>query len=97
MTTPSTEKAVRHTPGPWIIVKHGTDMDIETRQDSGMVCCVATAWTRGDRQEANARLIAAAPELLEALSDLMKSCQNWAPTIDCSRARTALPKATGEL
>ena len=60
----------KHTPGPWIIVKHGTDADIETRQDSGMVCCVATVWTRGERQEANAHLVAAAPEMLKALEEL---------------------------
>jgi hypothetical protein len=43
---------------------------------------------------ANRAIIAAAPELLAALSDLMKSCQNWAPTIDRSRARAAIDKAT---
>jgi hypothetical protein len=35
----------------------------------------------------------AAPAMLEALRDLMKSCENWAPTIDRSRARAAIAQA----
>ncbi len=61
---------------------------------------VANVWNGGTRlqevAEANARLIAAAPELLDALRDLSASCQKWAPTIDRSRARAAIAKATGE-
>ena len=41
-------------------------------------------------------LIVAAPDLLEALEDLTKSCANWAPTIDRSRAKAAIRKAKGE-
>ena len=59
----STDKAVAHTPGPWSIV------------DAGMrgVDCVSAngriVFSTAPMPECNARLIAAAPDLLAALRD----------------------------
>ncbi len=52
-----------HTPGPWEIV--GPHFDIYRVQSSDYVCQASKA--AGDWREGNARLIAAAPDLLEAL------------------------------
>ena len=61
-----------HTPGPWTIEEYGDDdapslvihKDTESR-----VCFMATAGSHGDpaRIEADARLIAAAPDMLSVL------------------------------
>lgn len=66
---------VKHTPGPWF-EQTGFADDVEITADSrqGMVaiCAMDLDFTGhiGVEQEANARLIAAAPDLLEALETL---------------------------
>lgn len=54
-----------HTPGPWHVGPHYT-CDVESRE--GRVCECRPFGS--DRADANARLIAAAPDLLEALKSL---------------------------
>lgn len=53
-----------------------------------------------EEQLANARLIAAAPELLEACRELLRHCERYlGPTIcggEMTNARAAIEKATGE-
>jgi hypothetical protein len=63
---------VKHSPGPWTIEEYGDD-DAPTlviHKDSDMrVCFMATPGEQAEPTEieANARLIAAAPDMLEAL------------------------------
>lgn len=91
----------KHTPGPWITkesTEHWGRVDVT-------VCAaftandVATAWQGTTAvNRANARLIAAAPDLLEALNDFPFSIdwtddQLWAWS---EKARSAIAKATGE-
>jgi hypothetical protein len=92
----------KHTSGPWTVA-NGLQVwkDGHNAVTSPRICTLRNAsepvdQIGTDEMEANGQLIAAAPELLDALSDLMKQCQNWAPTIDRSRARSAIAKATGE-
>lgn len=61
-----------HTPGPWVHVENDDEYDV--KHGIGSDRTVATVRTGGDMQrvEANARLIAAAPELLEALKELVR-------------------------
>jgi len=56
----------QHTPGPWHTAgEQGVQIRSEKHQ-------IAKVWTmRGNEWKANARLIAAAPDLLEALQHLM--------------------------
>ena len=62
-----------HTPGPWL---HAGNGDIVTVDATGKTSDVACSYLRLDNQcEANARLIAAAPELLEALRGLHHVCE----------------------
>ncbi|WP_241356379.1 hypothetical protein [Pseudomonas aeruginosa] len=63
----------KHTPGPWEIERYSDGLiqivgDVRiVSDDEENVTTVVEAVARGD--EANARLIAAAPELLEALTE----------------------------
>lgn len=93
----STEPA-KHTPGPWRI-SSGCDRWV-VQEKGGCIACVEQDRKFG---EANARLIAAAPELLEALTSLLDASQRnqehyseEAHDIAESRARAAIKKATGE-
>lgn len=86
----------KHTPGPWRIGDAGQTVYGAKAEGEfpKVVADTSKSMTVGERR-ANARLIAAAPELLEALRDLQAQCQKWAPTIDQSRARAAIAKAEG--
>lgn len=89
-----------HTSGPWTIAKHSPKLvKVESAK---RVICDAFAGTTED--EANARLIAAAPELLAALiafresgpsggKDFAQWHQSYGPAIELARA--AIAKATG--
>ena len=75
---------MNHTPGPWIRIANSIGVaDAE----------IAKVWTTDDgRQEANARLIAAAPDLLKSLQDIEAYDPNsWA----ADTARAAIAKAEG--
>ncbi len=98
-----------HTPRPWIvsgftiIAKGGTDEE---------PCWVAECnhdlqWHPAIDGEANARLIAAAPDLLEAIQGLFEHCamvhKHWGDACNrkeansaITRAKEAIAKATGE-
>lgn len=89
----------KHTPGPWHVYKgRGLYVDSST---AGLVCKVAE--NRSAEKEANAHLIAAAPELLAALEHMV-AVSNWATTIQSEEqydamiasAEAAIRKAKGE-
>ncbi len=81
-----------HTPGPWHFV-NGNQIRSERHQ-------IARTWSmRGGEGSANARLIAAAPELLQALAAMVTAFA-WGDMNDgeaaaIKEARAALIKATG--
>ena len=93
----------KHTPGPWAVVGNRTKY-VEARLISGLIqevaACGPTAADKGygPQQEANARLIAAAPDLLEALIELADcGAEAWGEDRPCVKwARAAIAKATGE-
>ena len=90
----------KHTPGPWT---HEGQGDITGIEDNGFgrgpvdVCSVYLRAVEG-RHEANARLIAAAPDLLEALEYCLDCLgDEFALPSDCqSTARAAIARARGE-
>jgi len=91
-----------HTPGPWVIRKakeNGACSVVSESKDLAGFTFIA-ALTPSD--EANARLIAAAPELLESLrelvewSDDMEANYPYDITPMLAKARAAIKKATGE-
>lgn len=92
----------KHTPGPWWLdddgfIASGNGDTYETIADPH--CSDLDI----DEREANARLIAAAPELLEALEELVEQCEtaqglsdyNYGK-FDLVHALKAISKARGE-
>ena len=100
-----------HTPGPWMVgvsSKYGTN-NANIIFSNGGESSVATVYglpmnTKLEEVDshyaeglANARLIAAAPDMLEALCALVLNIDAGGPTLDAMRdARAAIVKATGE-
>lgn len=104
-------QSTAHTPGPWILETHGCERRADywhiTGANGQFIChfhqMVAQAMPS---TLANARLIAAAPELLEALTEMTEryaelvncgDCGNWDPEEETEviAARAALAKARG--
>jgi len=91
-----------HTPGPWMV--DGLDIENAGGVAGGMVgegipiatMRRATVWLDADTQEANAALIAAAPDLLEALQMLSLACTQAERKPALTKASFAIAKATQE-
>ena len=81
-----------HTPGPWI-----ARMNCDVIAGERLVADCMTGWLKEDR--ANARLVAAAPEMLEVLIELQESAQYWseygAPFDIVNRLNAVISKAKG--
>ena len=95
---------MKHTKGPWeLATMSGTDLPAIIGGKPGPIIAEITKWTSvgqsdPDTIQANARLIAAAPELLEALRDLL-----YAATLPMKErregwdsARALIKKVAGE-
>lgn len=97
-------KEFKGMPGPWVASKTDRSIGPVSRDDDqsyGMIIPVAWVEFDGDDafQQANANLIAAAPELLESLLGIVN--MDYQPTEDESdkvylKARAAISKALGE-
>jgi hypothetical protein len=107
----------KHTPGPWAFSKSDMFGDLRfyvaqsdaapyTPNFSDVTTLIAETVPseRQYIQEANARLIAAAPELLEALHVIVDAFDSLPPThearyahLKINTARAAIAKATGEV
>lgn len=90
-----------HTPGPWRVDKRG-EVSVQG-PDSFMVADCEILSIRpnaptGERCRANARLIAAAPDMLAALRDIVLFCEEHIPRTSraITRARSAISKAEGQ-
>lgn len=86
----------KHTPGHWTQDKFG---NVKTPFGNTLVTeGVALAGSSNEETRANARLISAAPELLEALQEIIASADAGNAAILDSltcKARAAIAKATG--
>jgi len=101
---------VKHTRGPWTHAGQGNITGVENDPKNGCigpvdVCCVYLRTVKG-RSEANARLISAAPDLLESLRafvspwdgdsvEEIESQSGLATSVRIEQARAAIAKATG--
>lgn len=88
-----------HTPGPWFTKREGfSTIYVEARIGGGWVqeiaACGPTA-NGSTEQDANARLIAAAPEMLAALKAIV-DCAGPGAGPEIGLALDAIQKATGE-
>ena len=83
----------KHTPGPWevsnLLRSYGS---VYVRADRNFVR-IYDEWKSEEMQLANARLIASAPELLEALQNLDANPELTSAWLQAS---AAIAKATGE-
>ena len=91
-----------HTPGPWTFDGYRhinyASYSIKSHDRKG-ICAIASSIKRpGEESEANARLIAAAPELLAALEAMLEGWETGRGYTDrenqIGRARAAIAKAT---
>lgn len=93
----------KFTPGPWVTcdahgpVEEGTS--IQSSLDTNMVASCCHYYSR-EQVRANARLIAAAPDLYAVVEELEESSSYWSeycvPLGIVYRLRAALAKARGE-
>ena len=93
---------IKPTPGPWAVARM-TPCRVDTASGS-----ISISWSsnndsgaREREAEANARLIAAAPELLEALQKMLPELRGLSIVSDTAaemlrEAEAAIAKATGE-
>jgi hypothetical protein len=93
-------EAMKHTPGPWF--SRYDDNGFYEIGSEAVSLRMAFTHGEGETDEANARLIAAAPDLLAALKAIMFRMQTdleaghgWA-VVERDLARSAIAKATGE-
>lgn len=96
----------KHTPGPWLLNENNNwktnPFSVTVRKPGVHSTTVANIPTRmtipPSEQQANARLISAAPDLFDALITMPQSMlnteQDWWDWI--AKARAAIDKATGE-
>ena len=89
--------SAQHTPGPWVVDRDASGNGISTTIESNRfwITGVIKFPGPGFSDEANARLIAAAPELLEALCLLLDRIES-PDGLPMKKARAAIAKATGE-
>jgi hypothetical protein len=84
---------MKHTPGHWITT------GVNVRAGDALICYATNHWadceTDHDEKLANARLIAAAPELLQALKDLLEDQRDASLPI-LAKARAIIEKVEGE-
>lgn len=100
---------MKHTPGPWEVVRswRGELEPFDAKNDHHLLSSESPLPL--EEREANAHLIAAAPELLEALEALMAAYESyardqeyegnrWQPEYDenYQQAKKAVAKAKGE-
>ena len=97
----------KHTPGPWV-VDPDSPTDISPADDLRLgiasICHADEAggrWEFGQQSKANAKLIAAAPDLLEALQDCERVMSEELKGLlviqpELKNARAAIAKATGD-
>ena len=95
----------KHTPGPWVVDPANPNLVARDGDVYEYICEVSPSVFSNsthsyDQECANARLIAVAPELLEALKELMEYAgiiEERCDTVATNKARAAIAKAEGKV
>lgn len=83
---------MKHTQGEWINLGYRVDVDIA---DGLSGICEMSDWMQKEEMEANAKLIAAAPELLEQLIKVVNAIEDGSINRDhIAAAKELINKAT---
>ena len=87
----------QHTPGPWDVATKAGDGGLVVRSSKSMheLCQIHSSYKYKDAHKANARLIAAAPELLAFVQEWLAR-QGTDENYMTAKARAAIAKAKGE-
>jgi len=95
LTITEREMEAKHTQGPWYFDKETDEVTCTARANKACIAQVETGWDEPFEieQQANARLIAAAPELLEALQEVVAISDRKHDAWD--KAHAAIAKALG--
>lgn len=83
----------KHTPGPWRVSRGAQADPFSIESETRTIAHVKSAFRHLGETEANARLIAAAPEMYEQLSMLVRWCEDQGET--CAFARALLARIDG--
>ena len=87
----------KHTPGPWYA--HHSKGWLVVESDNENLCVKVEKGSTAQKHMADAKLIAAAPELLAVVKELEESADYWSeydvPLGIVYRMRAAIAKATG--
>ena len=96
---------VKHTPGPWVVTTCA-DYWVAAEDGAGIAHCGDIEWANHEvmqhEWEANARLIAASPDMLAALEAIEQFDLSWSNSMDTNVegikdiASAAIAKAKGE-
>jgi len=79
----------KHTPGPWRLINEPNSSNVLVCGSPSHIATVAVGGAiDAPTDHANARLIAAAPELLAALHDLIEAADSMRATFGCIRGDT---------
>jgi hypothetical protein len=92
---------LKHTPGPWEIKRDGSAPEITGSGWRGRRTVAVVQYAHGSEDpevRANSHLIAAAPDLLEALKSMFKEIDNGGPSsleflYSCNAGRAAIAKS----
>lgn len=86
----------QHTPGPWTTDGNAHSGDLDVISPAGRITLIDCEFSDEPEEvlTANARLIAAAPDLLAALMDVLDADGDL-DAMDFNRYRAAIAKATG--
>lgn len=84
-----------HTKGPWMHANTAGNHQFAIYPEATGKD-IALVYNRCQESEANARLIASAPELLEALQEVIRNYENRLPIGFINRISQTINKATGQ-
>jgi len=88
--------STQHTPGPWQIGNFDPNTVFDCDGEKRGCSPIATMQGTAAERKANARLIAAAPDLLDALVKMLDVWEHGGTTpYPIAEARAAIKKATG--
>lgn len=83
----------KHTPGPWNCKGYPT---VSAGKGKGMITKVLERFMNKEEREANARLIAAAPELLDMLVELLPELGRFGMQDKFDKTVTLIDKVIGD-